>query len=129
MAKAGTVSFKADLEKFGKLTEEKANELFRKIALDLFTSIIMTTPVDTGRARGNWFTTIGSPSGAVSERLGAGASTGEAQRVVKGAEIGETIWLANNLPYINRLENGWSKQAPPGAMVALNVARARSKYG
>lgn len=31
------------------------------------------------------------------------------------------IFLTNNLPYIERLERGWSKQAPTG-MVALTVA-------
>ena len=37
-----------------------------------------------------------------------------------GFEVGDTIYLANNLPYIRKLEEGSSQQAPAG-MVALSV--------
>ncbi len=30
------------------------------------------------------------------------------------AKAGDVIYLANSLPYIRRLEYGWSKQAPAG---------------
>ena len=38
-----------------------------------------------------------------------------------------SIIIQNNLPYANRLENGWSKQAPKG-MVALTLSEMRTKY-
>jgi hypothetical protein len=37
-----------------------------------------------------------------------------------GFKAGDTIYLTNNLPYIRRLEEGYSQQAPAG-MVALTV--------
>lgn len=42
---------------------------------------------------------------------------------------GNEIWIANNLPYIERImEDGWSTQAPPGtfSQIALYV---RNKWG
>jgi hypothetical protein len=36
------------------------------------------------------------------------------------------VWLSNNLPYANRLENGWSKQAPAG-MVNLTFAELQAQ--
>jgi len=123
-----TTQFKLDLKKFGEQSEETFEKVFRKIALDIDSSVILGTPVDTGRARGNWFTTIGNPSSAVSAGGSAGKAMGQLNAAVAQLKLGDTIWMANNLPYINRLENGWSKQAPAG-MVAINVARFKSKYG
>jgi hypothetical protein len=34
--------------------------------------------------------------------------------------VGDLYYLTNNLPYIERLEYGWSKQAP-GGMVRKNM--------
>lgn len=76
-----------------------------------------------GRFRGAWYvglvsapsdigTTI-DPSG--DRTIAAGKS------VVDGASIGITIWIVNNLPYSERLESGWSKQAPAG-IVKVTVA-------
>jgi len=123
-----TTQFKLDLKKFGEQSEETFEKVFRKIALDIDSSVILGTPVDTGRARGNWFTTIGNPSSAVDAGGSAGKAMGQLNAAVAQLKLGDTIWMANNLPYINRLENGWSKQAPAG-MVAINVARFKSKYG
>ena len=36
------------------------------------------------------------------------------------------IYIQNNLPYANRLENGWSNQAPAG-MVALTIAEVEAQ--
>lgn len=99
--------------------------IIRKIALEALSRIVLRTPVDTGRARGNWFVQIGGegvevttevdPTGAVTIASG-GAVIGTYQQA-KGFPV---ISIYNNLPYINRLEHGWSKQAPAG-MVAVTV--------
>ena len=39
-----------------------------------------------------------------------------------------TITVQNNLPYIDRLENGYSKQAPAG-MVSVTLAGLQARYG
>lgn len=45
-----------------------------------------------------------------------------------GAGKIKRIYIANGLPYILRLENGWSKQAPAG-MVAITLAELPSLAG
>lgn len=97
---------------------KNADEIVRKVALAADQTIVMATPVDTGRARANWQVGIGNaPSGTVDYAGGAGGSIsyaiGAAKSVVttyKGQPGG--IWLVNNLPYIQRLNEGWSAQAP-----------------
>ena len=76
----------------------------------------MKTPVDTGRARGNWQTTIGKPAtGNVdAEDKGGGATIAKVAGAVQGWDGMGDAFLSNNLPYINRLENGYSGQAPSG---------------
>lgn len=98
----------------------------RKIVGEVFRRVILRTPVRTGRARGNWQSSTGSPaSGALGESCNAPVGTAPVLRaleVVRGWQTGAgAVYLANNLPYIERLENGWSRQAPSG-MVALTIA-------
>ncbi len=129
MASKNAKGFNADLKNFGELTERQAEQVFRKIALDLDASVVLDTPVDEGRARGNWYPSINVPSDDVDDKsLGSAKSLGRISRVVLGAKLGTTIWLTNNLPYILALENGHSKQAPNG-MVDVNVERAAAKFG
>ncbi len=86
----------------------------RKIALSTYTSITKKTPVDTGRARANWNISLDSPNRSVT--TSTSGKTPSLPSKVKDRDI----WIANNLPYIESLENGSSKQAPNG-MVALSV--------
>lgn len=101
----------------------KAAVAAQKIAGEVFRRVILRTPVDTGRARGNWQVTIGAPSDLTLDGTDGGRSAVlRAIETVRGWRLGSAaIYLTNNLPYIERLENGWSKQAPTG-MVALTVA-------
>ena len=67
---------------------------------------------------------FGAPSEittTVSDKQGTRTASKAAQ-VVQSAPKNQTFWLSNNLPYAERLEFGWSDQAPEG-MVRTNVAR------
>lgn len=81
----------------------------------MYEEVVMKTPVDTGRARGNWHITMDVQSGTVLERKTQGPLQGETQklRVIKGDS---KIYIQNNLPYILALEYGHSKQAPKGML-------------
>lgn len=124
-------NFALDLKKFGEVTREQAKIIFRKISLELDARIVLSTPVDTGRARGNWFPSLNSPSSRIemdaSDKSGSGAMSA-AQGIVNIADLGETIWFTNNLPYILPLENGHSGQAPEG-MVDVNLNAVAAHYG
>ena len=122
--------FAIDLDRFGDVTEEQALTIFQKIAIELDTAIVLGTPVDEGRARGNWFPTLNTPSAATSDstdKSGA-AAIAAVQSTAMGSKLGDTVWMSNNLPYILPLENGHSGQAPDG-MVDLNLNAIAAQYG
>jgi hypothetical protein len=120
------VGFSADIDAFAKKAGASVDETLRAVALELFGSVIKDTPVDTGRAKGNWQTTIGAPASGEVDRAGDGAALAEVRSVSAQFSGDKTIFLTNNLPYIRRLEyDGWSDQAPNG-FVRKNVARIQS---
>ena len=117
-------SFADQLRVFEAKTLDKMGRAARKITLDAFSGCIMMSPVDSGRFRGNWQTAVGSaPSGTV-ELLDPSGNTviAQAAGAVAGMQIGDVIYMANNLPYAQRLEDGYSQRAPNG-MVRLTVQR------
>lgn len=120
-------SFVADLEAFARKAGLRTDVVCRKIALDVFGRVIMRTPVDTGRARGAWQTTVGTPAeGNRSRRREAGAIADMHRTIREWNPEEASIFLSNNLPYIGVLENGrvgkrGSEQAPNG-MVAVTLA-------
>lgn len=119
------MSFSGDISKFARLAKESQDKIARTAALDLFAGTIRSTPVDTGRARGNWQTTVGEPSNTESRRedpSGSQAIADVMQKTPQGA--GQEVFLTNNLPYIEDLEYGSSTQAPQG-MMRINFARVQ----
>lgn len=96
----------------------------RKIVLDMFSEVINMSPVDTGRFRGNWQVAVGDmPTGTVELLDPSGAIVTARVQVVSGeVQPGDTVWMVNNLPYAQRLEDGYSQQAP-GGMVKLTVQK------
>jgi len=103
---------------------EKANALMRRVALAVDQSVVISTPVDTGRARSNWIVSIGSDNTAVIDAyvqgsaLGVGEGGNAREALAQGRTAlltrrsGQTIFLSNNVPYIQRLNDGHSAQAP-----------------
>ena len=119
------MSFASDVAKYAKLAGASVDETGRAIVLELFGSVIKDTPVDTGRARGNWQTSMDSPATGETDRKGEGVALAEVDQQTASFGAGKVIYLSNGLPYILRLEYGWSKQQP-GGMVRRNVARIQS---
>lgn len=96
----------------------------RKSTFGVMREVIEKSPVDTGRFRGNWQPAIGAaPAGTLETVDPSGAATiAKIEAVAATMDAGDVAYLANNLPYAQRLEDGWSKQAPQG-MVRLSVQR------
>jgi len=93
----------------------------RKTALGLYADLKILTPVDTGRARSNWHLDIGAPTVKLLE------PGGDLDPNTSGYTIQKTIFISNNLPYIRRLNEGHSQQAPAGFVDdAVNNARSRA---
>lgn len=119
-----TGSFSAQLQQFAEQTKDQIDDIFRDIVIEIGSSVIRLTPVDTGRARANWQFSIDSPANAsLDEYDKAGFNTiaklvGEVQTL----EAGQTAYIVNNLIYSIPLEYGHSRQAPTG-MVRVTLAR------
>ena len=100
--------------KFGEVTKAEHRELIAMIGLDITTRLVLATPVDTGRARANWWPSVGTA------RVRALKSTDQMRPIKLAKERFDpkrmpyfaTLFIANNLPYIEALNNGHSKQAP-----------------
>jgi hypothetical protein len=117
--------FNAELEGLKKLPVDQMIKFQKVIALEALRRIVLKTPVDTGRARGNWQTTINRlpPSEPIEP---VDPITAGLPEISKLTDLG-VIFIANNLPYIERLESGYSKQAPNG-MVALTLEELRVAF-
>ena len=115
--------FARQIESFSSKTEVKASKILRRVSLDVLRRLIVRSPVDTGRFRGNWTTGINDlPSGEEREVDKTGSVTiSDGESDITSAKFGDRVFIVNNLPYALRLENGWSQQAP-GGMVAITVA-------
>lgn len=119
------MSFSDDVGKFARDAVDAHNKITRAATLDFFSGTVKDTPVDTGRARGNWQTAVGVPiDGEISrdDPSGAAAIAEIEAKTPEGA--GQETFMVNNLPYIDSLENGSSQQAPSG-MVRRNLARVQ----
>lgn len=114
-------SFSSQVKSFGITTINRHALFVRKVAIDITSSVILKTPVDTGRARGNWQVQINSPITStldVNDKTGA-TTIGTATNTLANYKAGD-IYITNNLPYIIKLEQGSSKQQPAG-MVAITI--------
>jgi hypothetical protein len=117
------LSWESDWKKIEQKIDRTLNQGIRATLFEVSTAIIKDTPADTGRARGNWQASVGR--GATGEGFRSISRSGEAIAIADvdqtvSVAVGDLYYLTNNLPYIERLEYGWSKQAP-GGMVRKNM--------
>lgn len=107
-------------------------KIVKKLVLDIVANLQAApseggTPVDTGWARANWIPVIGAASGKSAPRpLERGRATQAAADVFAAGEAAIAtiatsyqarmgpVTIANNVPYILKLDAGSSKQAPAG---------------
>jgi len=103
----------------GESVETNTSNLVCRVAVEVDAAVVLATPVDTGRARLNWQVEINAtPSGTLPEpqnpASGASEALAQARATIAGYRTGDVINIVNNLPYIMRLNEGWSAQAPSG---------------
>jgi hypothetical protein len=103
--------------------QQRVNQQVRAVTIGVFSSVIKMTPVDTGRAKGNWQCTIGNPANTILEiEDPAGTIADGAMIATVPNPAGSKVYLTNNLPYIQKLEYGHSTKAPNG-MVRISIDR------
>lgn len=126
-------SFAREIDAELELAYREIGAQIGKIGVEAAAEIVNRTPVLSGKARRNWITTVGGKSGATTEATDptGAAAIADARSALDGYGADgkfPTITVQNNLPYIDRLENGYSKQAPAG-MVAVTMAGLQARYG
>lgn len=104
--------------------ERLTERIVTKITLDVTANLIETTPVDTGWARGNWVPAIGAAfeadlAGITPTPQDAATAAAGQQNAIAGIVAGYklsrgAVFVSNNVPYILRLNDGSSTQAPSG---------------
>ncbi|OOF56143.1 hypothetical protein BKK56_03940 [Rodentibacter genomosp. 2] len=123
-------SFSADIDKFIRLVEQKADVVMRKTALELTNKVQKKTPVDSGQLRASWTSAINALPTTYNGNSDA----------VMTVKFGDTWFLGTNKPYAPQLEyglypnppksksgktmNGFSKQAPQG-MIRISVQETK----
>lgn len=118
------MSFALDVSKFVEKAKKNPEKVMRQVSIKLFSAIIKASPVDTGRFRMNWMASGGTPASGITDSTdkSGNTATGNATSFVLKSADWHEFTLTNNLPYAQRLEYGWSQQAPAG-MVRTNVSR------
>lgn len=101
---------------FAGLVAEDVGKKQRIISLALLTEIVYRSPVKDGYFRNSTVVSIGSPDYSYPAEPDKSES-GPIQRgnaVIAQGKPYSVIYIQNNRPYAEKLENGHSKQAPAG---------------
>jgi len=113
--------------------EGVAEKVIKALTLEVTAEVQEATPIDTGWARANWVPKIGEPDSAPRPKDVASLGSRQAEQQKGVAEVTSgykldrgLVSISNNVPYIQRLNEGSSKQAP-AAFVQLAISRAVQK--
>lgn len=138
------MSFSADLDKFIKKTNQKADKVYRAIGLQMFGQIMERTPVGNpdlwkttappagyvgGRLRANWQTTLSSPANGELDVTSEHIAQAQLTATVNGVTIRDTIFFTNNLPYAASIEHGHSLTQAPQGMVKITLTEFEQALG
>lgn len=101
---------------FAGVVEEQLSQRVRVIAMAMLNEIVLRSPVDTGRFRGNNIVSIGAPVYTSLDTVdpSGGETISRGLSVMTGLEPYTQVFIQNNLVYAVPLEDGHSKQAPAG---------------
>lgn len=119
--------FAQRIQKIANNVQTNANLLKRKVALYCQRELTYATPVKTGRARANWQVSLGAAITSPTDNTSSQSAIAVANGVVSGSRPEQAIVIANSVPYINKLNEGWSAQAP-AAFVEATINRSRRAF-
>jgi len=104
-----------------------STDLIKQLVIESTAEVVKRTPIDTGWARANWIPSIGQ---SIAETTGQQEAVTTSRQEAGIAEVLTSytlnrgnLFITNNVPYINKLNEGTSTQAPAG-FVQQSIARA-----
>lgn len=103
------------IEQLASKVGDDLDQFSRAFTISLFNGVVRDTRVDTGRMRGSWMCTVGSPASGTPDRIDPTGSL-VFDEIVGTVRAESVNWLTSNLPYTQV----WEER---DGMVARNVAR------
>lgn len=124
-------TFSAQINSFVKKTNAKMDLVHKAVVVKVYRGVVLRTPVDTGRARASWL--IG-PNGEIPSSFLPPVPKGSPPLPPDFAQLGNlsgagTVTnIVNNVPYIVRLEEGWSQLKAPQGMMRVTVNDVKAQF-
>lgn len=127
-----------DLDKLNSRISESASKHAAETALAMVGELVYHTPVDTSKALSNWDLTLDAPAndphgayfkgehGSTLSRSAAQALA-VAKQTLKAKKPGQVIFIANNLPYIRKLNDGTHSKQPGGFVERAKLVGEKMK--
>lgn len=138
MAANSARAFRNELNNFIRDVKFQHVSWVKRVAAAAHRAAYRHTPIDTSRARSGWTASLDSPfMGEPDYTAGSKGSTaaeaiqineGNIRQTASAYTFGRKLFVRNNVPYIQTLEGGSSRQAPGGMMsFAIDAADQEMK--
>lgn len=109
-------------------------DMKRVVATEVLRAVVNGTPIDTGQARFNWNVGLNRPDystdmvgfSAYGRTTAWSGKMSTSMMTIARAAFNDTIYISNALPYIQKLNDGGSKQAPRDYVRIAALIAARS---
>ncbi len=111
------MGFSESLHRFHGQCEKTANRRLRRIAMAALRKVVIRTPHKTGCARANWNVSVNQDNTGHNLNITdyeGGKTISKGTQTITSMTIGNTLYITNTVPYIMRLEYGYSRQWPNG---------------
>lgn len=122
--------FNRALNEFAKCAGEAPDKICRELAFSIFRGVVQRNPVDTGYSRANWqMAPDRPPTGNVYNVKSRDNQYPAPQpRLARSSNPRAPVyWVVNNVDYIVKLEDGYSKQMGKGYMVQRTLVAAEEQ--
>jgi hypothetical protein len=105
---------KGGVEQIAAITRRNVALVMQMATVEFYRQVIISTPVDTGRARNGWNITIQAPSMTVPPEGKYSMPNIEEHGLstIISVTPDQVIYITNRVPYIENLNKGSSQQAP-----------------
>lgn len=105
------MSYAKELSVLSEVTDH-VKSVRNKLALRIDARVVQETPVDTSEARSAWIVSDGRPNDAEINMRNPGAAIAQGAGEISRAKPYTELFIQNTKPYIEKLNEGSSLQAP-----------------
>ncbi len=134
---AAIQAFNAEVEKWKELPRVEGLRRRNRVARALLSGFVLGTPVKRGRARGGWGVGAGkgTPSAIKTGKRNKGLfdkfgrkTIRHGNAIINASKFDDNIVIENSVPYILRLDNGYSRRQAPAGIIAPTFIAVRIQF-